>query len=393
MGRFSVLIPDVDDDLISIPVAQCLTDAEEIDIHGLSRHKSRSLQLSNLFTSFDQMDEFALSGWLRRIDEVVARRRIDIVLPVTDVAIRALSEHRHVLACAGKVARLPEPSVFDVATNKASLALFMKDHDIPHPPTVVLAAGARRSERLSTLAFPVLAKPPFLSGGDGIRRFENAEDLDSFLSRQMKEQEWIIQEFIPGVDIDVNVLCKDGQIVASTVQHAIASSSTPFSPAIGIEFKYDSVAMDIVKRLIEQLGWSGIAHIDMRLDARTKIPLVLEINGRYWLTLLGSLRAGVNFPLLACEATLGPSASSLQAQTTRYFRGNNSIALSLCGGGRHRIRPSETDLKYFIRDPKLYTSLLITTWIKVYSSRLSGHLRALKQVLTGPRRSNGQVET
>ena len=142
------------------------------------------------------------------------------------------------------------------------------------------------------------------------------------------------------------MLCRDGQILAATVQHAIKASSKPFESPIGIEFRDDPPAMNVAKRLIHELGWSGVANIDMRYDARHKIPMVLELNGRYWFSLLGSLNAGVNFPLLACEMCLGEIKANRKPHKARYFSRKESALLSLLGGGRFGIRPHETDLRY-----------------------------------------------
>jgi predicted ATP-grasp superfamily ATP-dependent carboligase len=104
--------------------------------------------------------------------------------------------------------------------------------------------------------------------------------------------------------------------------------------------------MNVAKKLIHELGWSGVANIDMRFDARHKIPMVLELNGRYWRSLLGSLNAGVNFPLLACEMCLGEIKANRKPHKARYFSRKESALLSLVGGGRLGIRPHETDLRY-----------------------------------------------
>jgi glutathione synthase/RimK-type ligase-like ATP-grasp enzyme len=185
MDRMSVLIPDVDEGL-SLPVAHCLKLSGKATVHGLSRRRSRALQLSNLFKSFEYMEEFELSSWLKRIDEIVVTQKVDVVLPVTNLAIRALSEYRGVLTCADRLVQLPEPHILDTATNKASLSAFMAVHGLPQPPTVVVSTGAPRPEGLSTLSFPVLAKLPRETGGKGIRRFEDSAELDLFLVGQPK---------------------------------------------------------------------------------------------------------------------------------------------------------------------------------------------------------------
>ena len=156
-----------------------------------------------------------------------------------------------------------------------------------------------------------------------------------------------MQSLIEGRDLGINVLCRDGQILAATVQHPIKTSSEPFGTAIGIEFRDDPAAWDVAERLIRELGWSGIANIDMRFDARGKIPLVLELNGRYWFTLLGSLNAGVNFPLLMCEMCLGELKANRKPHRARYFSGETLCAFEPGGRGTFRIRPHETNLRYF----------------------------------------------
>ena len=376
MDRISVLIPDVDDRLLSLRVAYCLKTSGRVTVHGLSRCKSRRMRLSNLFQSFSDIDDFNLSSWLTRIDEIVATQRVDLVLPVSSLGIRALGEHSRALRCAERLVQLPEPYAFDIATNKASLADFLAAHRFPHPPTVVLIGGAPRPETLSTLAFPVLVKPPVSHSGKGIRKFENPNQLEIFLADQGKEQDWLVQEFVQGTDFGVSVLCHNGRVIASTVQHAIVPSHIPYHSATSLEFRHDLAAMDIVTKLVKALNWSGVANIDMRLSRQAKAPLVLELNGRYWLSLLGSLHAGVNFPLLACESALGLPKSNFRLNETRYFAGHRSAALSLLGGGRWRVRPSETDLGYLVRDPIFFTSIAMTELAKIFRDKVF----AFKQV-------------
>jgi hypothetical protein len=159
MRRISVLIPDVYE-WLSLPVAYCLKSTGQVEVHGFSRRKSMPLQLSNLFTSFNFMEEFELNSWLMRIDEIVADRQTDVVLPTSTLGIRALSEHGRRLNCAEKLVHLPEPHSFHTATDKALLADFLAAHGFRQPATVVVTAGEPRPEGLSALAFPVLAKPP-----------------------------------------------------------------------------------------------------------------------------------------------------------------------------------------------------------------------------------------
>jgi D-aspartate ligase len=354
MNRISVLIPDAD---VRLNVACCLASSRQTVVHGFALHPASFLKHSKFFASFEEYKgDFDVKSWLKRIGEIVAEQRIDVVLPISDFTIRTLSEHRQAFSWAAKLPQLPNPHTFDIATDKAKLADFLGRYGLPHPPTMVVTAGIPAHGELSALEFPVLAKPPRSTGGIGISRFESLEGLTAFLGKQPSDTRWVVQTFVEGRDLGINALCRDGRILAATVQHTIRASSKPFQTAIGIEFRDEPSAMNVAERLIRELGWSGITNIDMRIDVRRKIPFVLELNGRYWFSLLGSLNAGVNFPLLACEMCLGEIKANRKPHRARYFSGRESVLLSLIGGGRLRIRPHETNLRYI--DP-LPTAILL----------------------------------
>src|SRR5262249_43691566 len=162
-------------------------------------------------------------------------------------------------------------------------------------PTVVVTSGRPAPEGLSTLKFPALAKPPRDCGGDGISWFANAEELTRFVSTRPDGEPWVVQTVCPGWDLSINALCRNGGIVAVTPQVVIEASAPPLGPAAGVEFCDYPPALKIAEKLLAELNWSGIASIDMRFDEHLGMPLILELNGRYWNSLLGSLNAGVNF--------------------------------------------------------------------------------------------------
>jgi D-aspartate ligase len=56
--------------------------------------------------------------------------------------------------------------------------------------------------------------------------------------------------------------------------------------------------------LIRTIGYSGIAHIDMRQDAADGRFTVVDFNPRFWASLFSSTCAGVNFPYLWCQLAL-----------------------------------------------------------------------------------------
>ena len=104
MNRISVLIPDAD---AKLPVVRCLGASKCAVVHGFALHPAPFLEHSRFLASFEQFKgEFDVKLWLSRIGEIVAERRIDVVLPISEFAIRTLSEHRQALTLGREAAAI-----------------------------------------------------------------------------------------------------------------------------------------------------------------------------------------------------------------------------------------------------------------------------------------------
>ena len=113
----------------------------------------------------------------------------------------------------------------------------------------------------------------------------------------MSKREFIVQELVEGADVDCSVVAEDGEILAWTTQRGVAKTRFA-APATEIIMEPHPALYEQVARLLRDLRWSGVAHIDTILDARDGSYRILELNGRFWGSLLASTAAGVNFPAL-----------------------------------------------------------------------------------------------
>ncbi|HMC96647.1 MAG TPA: ATP-grasp domain-containing protein, partial [Flavobacteriales bacterium] len=128
---------------------------------------------------------------------------------------------------------------------------------------------------------------------------------------------YIMQHYIEGRDIDRSVLCGRGVVLASTVQQA-AIGHHGFAPSSSLHFHKDTPVEQLVDRMMAALNWNGIAHIDLRYAIGEDTPMVIEINPRYWATLLGSLVAGVNFPWVHVQLAMGRRMTSNTLRECHY---------------------------------------------------------------------------
>jgi D-aspartate ligase len=208
----------------------------------------------------------------------------------------------------------------------------------------VLAGGEPLPRTLP--AFPALLKPALGSGGGLITRFDDQEQFQRFADKGgLCSRRWILQSYILGRDIDCSVICRQGRILAYTIQRSSEWPATSFAPIGAVEFVEDNEVLSLAKELVAALEWTGIAHIDM-LRARGDGRLfVLEMNGRYWASMLGSFRAGVNFPELACLDAVGEAFPRPTPRRIRFVRG------TLRTVWREARQPAETTLFWRLSDP------------------------------------------
>ena len=104
------------------------------------------------------------------------------------------------------------------------------------------------------------------------------------------------------------------------------------------------------------MGWDGIANIDFLLDARDGSVNILDFNPQFGQSLLGSLIAGVNFPLLSCLGAMGMEYPSMQQQDAiRYVHPatQSRMLMSRFIGRRLPVKVPwrQGGLQFTVRDP------------------------------------------
>ncbi len=294
----------------ALPVIRCLSKNEFIKIHIVSKHKWIETKFSRHITSFSyypKSDIIYASDWIKIINKEIAKKKIDVLLPVNVTEIRLLSEFNEELHLPIPLL-LPTVKTFDIANNKWHLFEFLDRHNINKPATI--NSKSINETNIHKINFPVLSKPLTKSGGTGIVKIETEKSLKAILS---KNPESIIQEYIEGYDIDMSVLCKDGKILAHTIQQGYWLNSKPYNMPYGVQFSDNQKVYKTVKILMEKLAWSGLAHLDLRFDQTTNDFKVIEINPRIWGSINSSNCVGVNFPYLYCLASLG-----IEFETPKY---------------------------------------------------------------------------
>jgi predicted ATP-grasp superfamily ATP-dependent carboligase len=271
-------------------------------------------------------------------------------MPVDTDGIYYFAQHRKQLEPLAKLFLIESAQTLRLVWDKGLLADFLFEHQLPHPATIT--SRAQFEKEWADFKFPVLIKPRLAGGGVGIEKFTEREVLLNKINTEADFfDQFIVQSYLTGNDIDCSVLCKDGKILAYTIQKGLyENEAESFQAPEAIEFLHESEVLQVTTDLMAALRWNGVAHVDLRRRASDGQVVVIEINPRFWGSLEGSLHAGVNFPQLAIRASMGEEFPVPEFIDTKYASALSAIKRKL------KNKPTvnlihETNLLAYFQDP------------------------------------------
>lgn len=319
-AKIRVLVPDGETSH-ALSAVRCLSrdPALEIVVSGSSR--ATSSRWSRHVERFVHRREHAGRAALEEIGRIARDLEVDLVFPVEQDLTRLLIEGWDPgWSGSTRLVGLPERWAFAVATDKARLAEWLPGTSIEHPPTILLEPVETLAERLGALVFPLLAKPARGHSGQGIRYLADRSALEEMLQTPRTE-EWVLQQYIPGINVDCSMVCRDGRILAHSVQEEEARTDDHGIHGTGrIRLFDDSRVVEACRGIVAALGWSGLFHVDMRREEGTGRILLVECSARVWASVQASMLAGVNVPALVCREAAGLPLGTPQVQETLCVR-------------------------------------------------------------------------
>jgi D-aspartate ligase len=292
-------------------VVQALSCKSGLRIFLLSSQKWIPLRLSNRVQKVIYCAAGDDGAKLEFLRTVVARHRIDLAMACAVPGISFLSRNFSTVTSFVRCAAVPSVRQLKIANDKWLTAVELSRLQIPIPRTMLLGPEA------AEIGFPLIVKPRQGANGKGIFVVHVQKELDDALERiGERRQEYIVQSFIAGTDIDCSALCRDGRILASTVQRPADCCYADFRPSHEIVLEHVPDVAETVRVMFVRLTWNGIANVDLRRDDSGEL-YVIEINPRYWASFPASLAAGVNFARLAVLDSQGESFTA--PEYSKYY--------------------------------------------------------------------------
>jgi pyrrolysine biosynthesis protein PylC len=128
---------------------------------------------------------------------------VDLIFPAIE-SQKALSS-LHSWALRHEVPILHDPQAYAISASKLESERFFRKFGVPVPAT------------WPKCRFPVIAKPSYGSGSQGIRLFASADELRHVMGDDPAAAGWIVQEFIEGPTYSVEVIRNHGTSTAVQV--------------------------------------------------------------------------------------------------------------------------------------------------------------------------------
>ena len=355
--KMSVLIPDAED-WLTLKVLRCLGQESIFKNHILSKMKIPISRFCRYCTSYHFNKSQNDDEWIEEINKLITKLQINVILPITVEGFELISRNRAKISKSVRIPALPEPEKIVLTNDKWAFYKFLCQHDLPSVPTVYAGNSGEdiNLHEINSIEFPALLKPLSENGGAGFLKIEKAGDLEQAWHdvRILKNQDYILQSYIPADHLALSIYSREGKILAYTLYQSLLQPN-PYRIGELMEFKNDDKIIEIGSKLISDLKWNGVANIDFLVDKRDKSVTILEFNPRFWQSVLGSFNAGVNFPSLWCFDTMGVKTSFDLRQSVNFAspKGYLRILFKRLKGKEvsTKIRLKESALKFTLSDP------------------------------------------
>jgi biotin carboxylase len=276
---------------LALQAIYCLRDmGARIDIAG--RPPARLLRWSRYCSRFFELDFHPRvnnpDAVRERICEIAHDRELDVVVPVGHLSMGVLERIQTGLA----IPCFPVPSEAAVQAFDDKWAVYelCGRLGVPAPRSVRFESKAEihPNELKDQIGFPLVIKPTGQGGHSGVVICRSVAELSAMVLANEKYayKPLIAQEFIAGQETDLTVLAIDGKVVAHSVQRHDGKT---------LVFQEDAALVESGRKLVDAVGYNGLAHFDAVRDPKTGELKVFDCNPRVSASICASAFCGLNF--------------------------------------------------------------------------------------------------
>ena len=234
-----------------------------------------------------------------------AKWRGSLLIPTDDCILVALSQYKAKLS-EHYIVPVPEWGVVEKCVNKKMALQVATEVGIRIPQSFFPNSVDYLEEHKAEFWYPCILKPVFsrkFIDEFKVKVFEtnDFEELKSYYYLATKAgNQMVIQEIIPGTaeQLYAYYAYRDsaGDLLAEFTYRKIRQSPPSFGTGTAIESTYTPEIMELGRRFLDKLGYTGICEIEFKRDARDSQFKFIEINARFGNQVSLPVRCGVDLP-------------------------------------------------------------------------------------------------
>ncbi len=251
--------------------------------------------------------------FISKIKEAISHFGLSGVVAVSDATTQLLAESRDEFPLSIRPF-IPSFETYNVVSDKFALMQLAQRLDVPIPKTMFVLDGNVEAVADSVKSYPVVVKPGrSIVKLDGVYVktsvhvvFSRDELIQLYRRTPYLRYPSLVQQRIEGHGQGVFGLFDQGRPCALFAHRRIREKP----PSGGVSVLRESIPLskpvrDYAVSLLGHVKWQGVAMVEFKVDRVTGVPMLMEINGRFWGSLQLSMDAGLNFPYLLYQMAKG----------------------------------------------------------------------------------------
>jgi len=291
----------------------CFTDAKTIVIgdHETDALRWSALCEKKLSVQFDGHDD---TRFVELVNTLARQMPHIKLIPADCEGIRLANRVRHRLRV--HITPIPDLATLNMFDDKWQFHQFCTQKDLCVPTTRLVGSKEEIDfdAIVSEFGLPFVLKPVNQAGSLGVQIVTSKNYYETVIRNNDDYQfsPLIAQQFIEGADIDLSLLAIDGKLSAFAIQQVTGST---------VNFVQNAYLETVADRICSESRYSGLMHVDARIEKRTGKVYLIESNPRFWASVTASVWCGLNFVAESIDATprlTGPRRLTAGSAPTRH---------------------------------------------------------------------------
>ena len=207
----------------------------------------------------------------------------------------------------------------DAAEDRELFDAILEECCIPRPAGKTVYTTEEAIKAAHELGYPVLVRPSYVLGGQGMQIAISDEDIKEFMdiiNLNVQEHPILVDKYLMGKEVEVDAVCDGEEILIPGIMEHVeragihSGDSISVYPAQNISEKIQNVIVDYTRKLAKSLNVIGLINIQFIVFQEE--VYVIEVNPRSSRTVpYISKVTGIPIVSLASNVILGQKLSSL----------------------------------------------------------------------------------